>query len=371
MPPATDGERLALREMVHGFLAEHSASGSIRRVMATESGFDPDLWRAMAELGLPGLAIPESHGGAGCSAIEVGIVMSELGAAMTPAPYLSTSVLAPAALLESADHAAQEKYLPLIAEGTLISALAVTEDSGQWTAGDCATTARPHSSGSYRLDGRKRFVLDGQIASLLLVVAATGQGPSLFAVDAAAAGITRTPIVTLDATRRLADVRFESAPAELLGTPGAAATVLATVVTHALVALAAECAGGASHCLAMSVQYAKRREQFGRPIASFQAIKHKCADMMVLAEAGRSAAQYAGSLLASGDPSSGQAAVAAFIYCSDAYVTVATETIQIHGGIGFTWEHDAHLYLKRAKSSQLLLGDTDTLLMQLASMIGV
>jgi alkylation response protein AidB-like acyl-CoA dehydrogenase len=217
--------------------------------------------------------------------------------------------------------------------------------------------ARPDGDG-WVLDGIKSFVLDGHVADLVLVVARTGTGLSLFSVEGGATGLTRAWLPTLDQTRRLTRLEFAGVRARLIGAEGAAGDMLVTTLDQAAVALAAEQLGGAQRVLEMSVDHAKVRHQFGRPIGSFQAIKHRCADMLIGVESSRSAVLYAAAT-ADSDPSRLPAVASlAKAYCSDAYFTAAAENIQIHGGIGFTWEHDAHLYFKRATSSRLFLGDS-------------
>ena len=350
---AFTAEHEALRETVRRFLAERSPETEVRRLMETDEGYDPAVWALMArQIGLQGLALPEKYGGSGAGFVDLQIVFDEMGRALLCAPFLSTVVLAANALLTSGDDAACAEYLPGIAEGTTIAALAVTEASGSWRAEDVTVTA----DSEYRLDGEKLFVLDGHVADLLLVVARTAAGPSLFAVDPAAPGVTREPMGTLDATRKQSRLVFEATPARLIGEDGAAAAPLAATMDLAAAALAAEQAGGARRVLEMAVAYAKVREQFGRPIGSFQAIKHKCADMLLEVESSTSAAYAVGWAIDEGSDEVGVLASLAKAYCSEAYTHCTAENIQIHGGIGFTWEHPAHLYFKRAKSAEILFG---------------
>jgi alkylation response protein AidB-like acyl-CoA dehydrogenase len=264
-------------------------------------------------------------------------------------------VLATYALLNSGDQAAAEEFLPGMAEGTTIATLAGPEDDGAWSTESLQTRARRDGDG-YLLDGRKSFVLDGHVADLILVVAQADAGPSLFAVRGDAEGLTRRPLTTLDMTRKQAALTLDGVPAALVGTEGGAADVVTRTLRLAVVALAAEQVGGAQRCLDMSVEYAKIRMQFGRPIGSFQAIKHMCADMLLEVESARSAAYYAA--WAAQDESDELPLVSSMAkaYCSEAYFRAAADNIQIHGGIGFTWEHDAHLYYRRAKSTELMLG---------------
>jgi alkylation response protein AidB-like acyl-CoA dehydrogenase len=338
------------------FLQDKSPSGEVRRLMQTDEGYDPRIWTQMAgQLGLQGLAIPEKFGGSGCGPVEVAIACEEMGRALLCAPYFGTAVLAAQALLASGDQAAQEQFLPGIADGTIIGTLAVPEDDGAWATDGLRTTARRSGDG-YLLDGRKSFVLDGHIADLVLVVAQADGGPSLFAASPAAAGLTRRPLTTLDLTRKQAALELDAVPAQLIGAEGDAAGVIEATLQLAVVALAAEQVGGAQRCLDMSVEYAKLRMQFGRAIGSFQAIKHMCADMLLEVESARSAAYYAAWAAQDGSAELPLVASMAKAFCSEAYFRAAADNIQVHGGIGFTWEHDAHLYYRRAKSAELMLG---------------
>jgi alkylation response protein AidB-like acyl-CoA dehydrogenase len=354
---AFNEEQEELRRMVRRFLEEKSPETEVRRLMATSEGYDPAVWKQMAgQLGLQSLAIPEAYGGAGYGHVELMVVFEEMGAALLCAPFFSTVALAANALLTSDDEAAKERYLPGIASGETIATLALTEDSGRWSLDDVELEATERG-GSWTLSGVKSFVLDGATASLLLVVARTSSGLSLFAVDADASGLSREPLMTMDQTRKQARIELSTSPATLIGLEGGAQATIAKTLQLAAVALAAEQVGGAQRCLDDAVEYAKNRIQFGRPIGSFQAIKHKCADMLLEVESAKSAAYYAG--WAAAEDSDELPAVASLTksYCSEAYFHAASENIQIHGGIGFTWEHHAHLYFKRAKSSELLLGD--------------
>jgi alkylation response protein AidB-like acyl-CoA dehydrogenase len=279
-----------------------------------------------------------------------------MGAALLCAPYFSTVALGANALLTAGDEVAAKQWLPSIASGETIATLAITEDAGRWDL-DGITTRATKKDGSWTLEGHKSFVLDGHTAGLVLVAARTDAGLSLFAVDGDAAGLTRTPLATMDQTRKQARLEFAGTPATLVGHDGDAGPGLEKTMQLAAVALAAEQVGGAQRVLDNAVEYAKNRMQFGRPIGSFQAIKHKCADMLLEVESAKSAAYYGAWAAATDDEELALAASLAKSYCSEAYFHCAAENIQIHGGIGFTWEHHAHLYFKRAKSSELLLGD--------------
>src|SRR5215470_10998295 len=345
-----------LRDGLRRFLTDKSPSAEVRRLMDTHEGYDPKVWQQLAQqLGVTGLTIPEKFGGLGYGAVEQAIVLEEMGRALLCAPYLSTAVLAVQALLASGDAAAQEQHLPGIAEGTTIATLAVAEDDGRWDTTALTTRATRDGNG-WRLDGRKSFVLDGHTASLIILAAQTGAGPSLFAVTGDADGLTRQPLETLDRTRKLARLGLASVPAQLIGSEGGATAAVTRTLQVSAAALAAEQVGGAQRCLDMSVEYAKLRMQFGRPIGGFQAIKHMCADMLLEVESARSAAYYAAWAVAEDSGELPLVASLAKAYCSEAYFRAAADNIQIHGGIGFTWEHDAHLYYRRAKSSELMLG---------------
>jgi alkylation response protein AidB-like acyl-CoA dehydrogenase len=364
-------EQEELRRTVRAFLEDKSPESEVRRLMETVEGYDPAVWRQMADqLGLQGLAIPEEYGGSGFSYVELVVVLEEMGRALLCAPYFSTVALAANLLLHVGDEAAKKEYLPAIASGDMIATVAFTEESGRWDEAGITIPATREGDG-WTLRGTKMFVLDGHTANLLLVAARTPAGVSLFAVDPAAPGVTRTPLATMDQTRKQAKVVFEGAPARLIGEEGRGWEALSRMLDLAAVALAAEQVGGAQKVLEMAVEYAKVRVQFGRPIGSFQAIKHKCADMLLEVESAKSAAYYAGWCAAELNDELPVVASLAKSYCSEAYFHAAAENIQIHGGIGFTWEHPAHLYFKRAKSSELLFGDPTYHRELLAQRIGI
>jgi alkylation response protein AidB-like acyl-CoA dehydrogenase len=368
---AFSDEQEELRAAVRRFLTEKSPETEVRRLMDTTEGYDPAVWSQMADqLGLQSLTIPEEFGGSGFSYVELIVVLEEMGAALLCAPFFSTVALAANALLTSGDVDAKKNYLPGIASGETIATLAITEDNGKWDFGGIECTAQ-RKGDSWSLDGHKMFVLDGHVADLIIVAARTAEGVTLFAVDGDAAGLTRTPLPTMDQTRKQARLEFSGTPATLIGAVGGAEPGLSKTLDLAAVALAAEQVGGAQHVLDASVEYAKTRIQFGRPIGSFQAIKHKCADMLLEVESAKSAAYYAGWAAAEDSDELPVVASLAKSYCSEAYFHAAAENIQIHGGIGFTWEHPAHLYFKRAKSSELLLGDPSYHRELLAQRIGI
>lgn len=363
-------EQQELRRSVRAFLELKSPEGEIRRVMESSEGYDPAVWRQMADqLGLQGLAIPEEFGGSGFSYAELGVVIEETGRALMPGPFFGSAVLSGSVLMYCGDDAAKTRYLPGVASGATIATLALTEQSGRWDADGMQVEARRKGS-SWILSGTKTFVLDGHIADLVLVVARTGAGISLFAVEETDR-LTRRELSTLDPTRRQARIAFSDTPAELIGSEGQAWPALSHALDIATAGLAVEQVGGAQRCLELAVEYAKTRRQFGKPIGSFQAIRHKCADLMLDIECARGVAQYAVQAAATGAAELPAAASLAKAYCSDTYARAAAANIQIHGGIGFTWEHPAHMYFKRAQSSSHLLGDAAYHRGLLAERIGI
>jgi alkylation response protein AidB-like acyl-CoA dehydrogenase len=368
---ADSEEHDQLRQVVRAFLSEKSASADVRRLIEAGERRDEQVWSQLAgQLGLTGIAVPEQYGGAGCGPVELAIVLEEMGAALLVAPYFATVALAGQALAASGDDAAMARWLPGIADGSLTAALAIAEDSGCWDLAEVAATAAPAGDG-WAVTGTKFFVIDGHTADLLLVAAQAPDGLGVFAIDGSAAGVDRARLEALDLTRALASVELRAAPAVRVGAGRDAAAWLSPVRDLALAALAAEQLGGAARCLDLAVGYAQVRQQFGRPIGSFQAIKHKCAQLLLDVESGRSAVQHAAQALAGGQPDASLAAAVAYAHCSRAFTRAAKECIQIHGGIGYTWEHDAHLYLRRAKSSELLFGPPARQRTRLAELIGI
>jgi alkylation response protein AidB-like acyl-CoA dehydrogenase len=371
MTTSLSAEHEALQRTVHRFLADKSPEPEVRRLMETAHGYDESVWAQMAEqLGLQALIIPESYGGSGFGYFELALVLEEMGRVLLCAPYFSTVVLAVNLLLALGDEAANTRYLPGIATGQTIATVAFSEASGRWDVDGVAMQASRVESG-WSLTGEKHYVLDGVLADLVLVVAKAPGGVSVFAVGRGADGFTSETVSTLDQTRKQARLAFSATPATLVGAEGQGAVALPALLDLAAVGLAAEQVGGAQRVLDMAVDYAKTRVQFGRPIGSFQAIKHKCADMLVEVESARSTAYYAAQAAAGEHEELPVLASLAKAYCSDAYFHGAAGNVQIHGGIGFTWEHPAHLYLKRAKSSELLFGDSDYHHELLAQRLGI
>jgi alkylation response protein AidB-like acyl-CoA dehydrogenase len=363
-------EQTSFRETIRSFLQARSSESDVRAAMASREGYDPAVWSQLTgQLGVAGLSIPEEFGGAGYSFEETAIVLEEAGRALLCAPLLS-SVVASTALLASGDKAAQADLLPGIAAGTTIATVALTNPPGSWNAqGDSA--AAQMIDGEWRVSGCAAYVVDGHAASLILVPASTVSGVCLFAVRGNAPGVSAEPLSTLDQTRKLARIDFSAAGARPVGEPGAGAAAMEDVLRVASVALANEQAGVTAAAVEMAVQYAKDRIQFGRPIGSFQAIKHKCADLHVALESARSAARAAAVGAATGSDDFPELAAIAASFCGEACLLAGHENIQIHGGIGFTWEHPAHLYYKRAKSSEFLFGDIQYHREILADIIGL
>ncbi|HYA34106.1 MAG TPA: acyl-CoA dehydrogenase family protein [Candidatus Binataceae bacterium] len=364
-------EHEELRQTVRKFMEKESSEATVRKLMETEAGFDRALWgRLASELSLLGLAIPEQYGGAGLGAVELAIVMEEMGRVLFCAPFLSSAVMASNAILLAADDAAKAKLLPMIAEGKSIGTVAVAEKEGRWNIDNIETRAKRDGS-AWKLDGVKNYVIDGAQADIVLVVARTDDGVALFQVDSKAAGLERSDLPTLDLTRKLAQLTFKATPALRISS-GDVSAALKRVMALAVTALAAEQVGGAQRCLEISTDYAKTRLQFGRPIGSFQAIKHKCADMLVDVEFARSAA-YGAAFAAAGDTDDEffTAAHSARSFCSETYFRAAADTIQIHGGMGFTWEHPAHLYFKRARASSVMFGDPAVHRQAVAASLGI
>jgi alkylation response protein AidB-like acyl-CoA dehydrogenase len=360
-----DEEQEELRSIARAFLEENSGSEQTRKAMESDLGFDAGLWEQMgAELGWPSVHIPEEYGGIGLGYVELVALMEIMGEALVCAPFFSTVCLGANALLSCGTEEQKGELLPGIAEGRTRAALAFSGRSGRVDAGGIGATLR-RDSGDYVLDGVYGFVLDGHSADLLVLAAraegSSGEdGVSVFVAPGDVVGITRRAVPTMDQTRRLAEIELSGLrlpPSALMGEEGAGWPGLERALQLGAIALAAEQVGGAQKCLDMSVAYATEREQFGRPIGSFQAIKHKCANMLVQIESARSAAYYAGCVVAEGSDELAACASLAKAYCSDTYFRCAADAIQIHGGVGFTWEYDVHLHFKRAKSSESFLGD--------------
>lgn len=336
-------EQQQFRDMVRRFLAAESSTAAVRRQMESDLGFDRKVWRRMAgELGLPALLVPERYGGAGFGMVEVGIAMEEMGRALYCGPYFASAVLSVAALLNCAGEADRARLLPGIARGGTLAALAGSYRGSQVKReGD-------------RLTGKARPVVDGMAADVLLVAANGDRGAELHEVDPCGPGVERRPLGVIDSTRRLAEVRLDGVPARPLGGTGAGMT---RTLDIGAIALANEMAGGAQRLFDDTLGYLKMRVQFGRSIASFQAIKHRCAELLLSVELAKSAAYYAAAAADDEDPELSYHASLAKAGAADAYMFAAAEAIQLHGGIGFTAEQDTQLWFKRAKASEVLLGN--------------
>lgn len=354
-------EQQTLQEVAREFLSEFSNTEAVRKIMETDAGWDLAVWDRMTEeQGWQALVIPEEYEGWGFGPLELAAVMEEMGRAMFTSPFFATVCLAAQALIETGTETQKATWLPQIAAGSLRATLAFCEPGGGWRFDDIAATATQNGDG-WVLNGTKAYVLDGHTAGLILIAArdpgTTGeQGLRLYLVDAQAEGLEIEAEQTLDQTRRMATLRLHDVEVDAHSQSAGGATEIERGLDRARVALAAEQVGGAEATLDMAVDYAKVRKQFGRPIGSFQAIKHKCADMLMWVESARSAALYAAWASANEPGSLTEAAAVAQATCADALFRCAGENIQIHGGIGFTWEHDAHLYFKRARASKTLLG---------------
>ena len=350
-------EQEQFRETVRRFLKDKSPTTQVRRLMETDDGYDREVWRSLSEeLALPGIHIPEEYGGAGFGMVELCIVTEELGRALLCAPYFSTAVLAANAILNAGTEAQKKALLPAIANGTRLATLAVTELNGDWDPRGIKLAATADGS-AYRLDGTKSFVVDGHIADLLIVAARVAGGDiALFTLAGDAPGVERRLLKSTDPTRKIARIDFKGARAELLGSISEGSTALAKTLDQAAIALANEMVGGAQALFDSTMEFVKMRVQFGRAIASFQAIKHRCADQLLEVELAKSAAYYAAQAAAIGDPEWPALASLAKASASEAYLRAAIEGIQLRGGVGFTWDNDTHLWFKRAKSSEVFLG---------------
>jgi alkylation response protein AidB-like acyl-CoA dehydrogenase len=375
---AFSDEQEELRRNVRRVLDAAGGPGAARRAAAAGEPYDRALWSTLArDLGLAGIAIPERHGGASLGWVELIAVMEELGRGLAATPFLSSACLATGAILGAGSAPQHADMLPMLARGEVTATLAWLEVGGDPDPAAISTTARPAPGDHVLLDGKKRFVVDGDTADLLLVVARTPgssgrDGLAIYAVPSGADGVRCHRLPTMDQTRTLAeivlaDVRVPAA--SRLGDGGW--EVIDRALALGRIALAAEQVGGAQRCLELSVEYARVREQFGRPIGTFQAIQHTLAEMFVRVESARSAAYHAGWAAAEDEPDLLETAATTAACCADAFYRCAADTIQVHGGIGFTWEHDAHLYFKRARAGRHLLGSPSFHREQLARRLGL
>jgi alkylation response protein AidB-like acyl-CoA dehydrogenase len=355
-------EQEMLRASARDFLAKQAPSSYVRRMMDAEDAWDPELWKRLADLGWTALGIPEEYGGVG-TFLDLVVVLEEAGRALLPGPYFATMGLAVPALLEAGTGPQKKAVLGRIASGEARATVALAEPAGRWDADGIALSATRSGEG-WRLDGTKLFVADAAAAGFTIVAARTRasgeEGVTLFLVEGRPPGMSVTPLRTMDMTRRWYQVAFDGVslpPDAVMGAPDRGWTPLRRALEWGEAALCAEMVGGAQHVLETSVDYAKTREQFGKPIGIYQAVSHKLADMLLEIESARSATYYAAWAVDADAPDRSLATSIAKAYVSDAYRRAAGNGIQVHGGIGFTWEHDMHLYFKRAKASEVTLGD--------------
>jgi alkylation response protein AidB-like acyl-CoA dehydrogenase len=358
-------EQNQLRDAVRKFSAEHFAEVTIRQLMESDPPFDPKVWaRLGGELGVLGLSAPEADGGVGGTLVDQAVAIEELGARLACGPLFGTVYLAIPALVAAPSGPARNELLGDLIEGRRTAAVAVEDRAGQLGPNLVTVTASGNT-----VTGTVEQVVDAGAADVLLVPAKGADGAALYAVDAAGPGVERTPLATLDLTRPQANVHFADAPAQLIAAPDECVRVIDHALHVGAALLAVEQVGAAQHLLDLSVDYAKTRLQFGRPIGSFQAVKHRLADLLVDVEHARSTAYHAIWALTDGSDDPALATSIAQAVCSAAFVHVATDTIQVHGGIGFTWEHQAHLYYKRATTDAVLLGSAEQHRSRVAGMV--
>ena len=357
-------EQELLRSTARKFFENECPSETVRRLMDTPEGMSPDLWAKLAEQGWLGLVFPEAYDGMGLGFVDLTVLMEEMGRAVMPGPYFSTVLLGGLAILEAGSEAQKKEWLPKLAAGQKRVTLAWMEPSAMLGAAGVTLSAKG-AAGGHTLSGTKLFVPDANTADAIVVAARTNAGTgedgvSLFLVPRGAKGLEVKLLPTMDQTRKLCEVTLTGVtlgPEALLGAPGLGWTPLARVLDRACVALCAEMCGGAQRVLDMTVEYAKIRQAFGKPIGSYQGVKHKAADMLVEVENSKSITYYAAWAMDEGASEGPLAVSMAKAYVSDAYRRVSAAGIQLHGGIGFTWEHDLHLYFKRAKGSEFTFGD--------------
>ena len=355
-------EQDEFRSVLRRFLEDKSPSTEVRRLMATADGWEREQWTKInSELGLTAVAIPEAYGGHGFGLSEQCIVLEEMGRSLLCAPYFGSAVLAASAILYAGTEKQKSELLPGIASGSTVATLAFTEENGSWD-NSGLTTIFEKSNSEYSITGTKSFVLDGTTADLIIVLARApntkkDEGLSLFAVDGQASGLKKELLKSVDETRKLARIHFDQVPAKLLGEEGNAAGPMKKTMTRSIICLANEMVGGAERLREDALEYVKMRMQFGRSIASFQVTKHKATDMLADVELAKSAAYFAAAAFDEEDDETEEAASIAKAASSEAYMQTAIHSIQMHGGIGFTWDNDTHLWFKRAKSSEVFLGD--------------
>jgi alkylation response protein AidB-like acyl-CoA dehydrogenase len=359
-------EQELLRDTARKFLDGECTTKFVRQMMETEAAVTPEFWQQLAENGWLGISFPEAVGGSGLGLLDLVVLMEEMGRAVMPGPFPATVLLGGAAIAEAGSAAQQQEWLPRLAAGNAKATLAVTEPNARWGAAGIAAVSARETAGGFVLNGAKLFVPDAHLADVLVVAARSRDGStledgvSLFLVPRAAAGLAVTLLPSIDETRKLCEVRLDNVPVlagALLGELHQGWAPLSRVIDRAAVALAAEICGAAQRVLDMTVDYAKMRVAFGKPIGSYQGVKHKCADMLVEIENAKSLTYYAAWAIDESDPEAAMAVSMAKAAASDAGRKVCAAGIQLHGGIGMTWEHDLHLYLKRAKADEVAFGD--------------
>ena len=372
-------EQELLRETARKFLDGECTTKFVREMMASEAAVTGEFWRKLAEQGWLGITYPEDAGGSGLGLVDLVVLMEEVGRAVMPGPYPATVLLGGAAIAAAGSAAQQGEWLPRIAAGDAKATLAVTEPSARWDAAGVTLAAREARDGGFVLSGTKLFVPDAHLADVLVVAARSRDGStledgvSLFLVPKDSAGLGVTVLPSVDETRKLCEVRFDNVavpPAALLGEAHQGWPALADVIDRAAVALSAEMCGAAQRVLDMTVEYAKMRVAFGKPIGTYQAVKHKCADMLIEIENARSLTYYAAWAIDEGEAEAPLAVSMAKAAASDAGRKVCAAGIQLHGGIGMTWEHDLQLYLKRAKADEVALGDATWHRERIARLLG-
>lgn len=347
-----------LKDSVRDFMTRECKPERVRQLMASGTAHDEDLWQAIADQGWMGLAISEENDGLGLGMVELAVVAEEMGRACLPGAFLST-IFAGALIERAGSKAQQAKYLKPLAAGQLKATVAILEESANWDPDSVKLKAK-RLNGTFSVTGRKLFVPDAGVADVMICVTRIGDSIGLLPVERGADGLSLKPMPSMDATRKIYEAVFAEvkvADADLLGADGDARGALRGGLETATAVLCAEMVGGMQWLLDTTVEFSKTRQQFGRPIGSFQAVQHQCADMLLMTESARSAAYYAAWALTEQTSEASNAVSIAKAYCSDAYREVGNRGVQVHGGIGFTWEHDLHLYYKRSKASEVMFGD--------------
>lgn len=357
-------EQVMLRDLTREFLSRESAPRAVRAATEDPRGFSETTWQQMAEMGLPGLAIDAGYGGQGLGMVELALVLDEMGRAAYPGPYFASTVLAAGVIAASGQPNQMARYLPEFARGRMRGTLALIEDALAWAPSGVKLRAERRGE-NFVLSGVKRLVPFVEAADVVLVAARTGggsDGTTVFAIPRDTPGLSSTPNVEMDRTNRTSTVTFDQVAVgadDVIGAVDAGWAVIAPVLQRAAAGAAAEMLGASRRCMEMSVEYARVRQQFGQPIGMFQAIKHMCAEMLLEVENAHGAAYYAAWALDAGSPDAPLAVSSAKAYVGEASRKVCGSAIQVHGGIGFTWEYDLHLYFKRAKHFEPLYGDGD------------